>query len=791
MSAGLFLLQDGSFRDRFRFLDLPPAWVLFLAILPLVASFAVLVYRWESLGSGPRRVLVALRGGVLFLLVLVLCRPAIERVQVMIQRAKVLFLLDDSASMQRKDSYPNAAMRRAVAGAAGLQEGEEPGDFSRAELAAKALGKGLLEDLKSRFDVELFRFSEGITPCLRPDEAVGRGDRTRIGEALHQALEQHRGQIVKGIVLVSDGQSNEGRDPREPPKAAGGLGIPVDTIGVGDAATPHNIAVSIVEAPQIALEGDEITVTARVGSMGYAGRSVQLALEKEEGREVLADQSVVLEEGEGKRITLSFTPNETGEFRLRVGVRPLPEETLGDDNFASFTLRVRPEKIRILYVESRPRYEYRYLQNMLRRADRNLVVQCFLLSADREFPQESTRGVPPLTSVPTGAEQLLKSYDVIILGDVDPLAIAPSHEQSSLFLASVKEFVEKGGGFLMIAGEYDAPRSFIGTPIADLLPVVLGEGEEDTLVPGLGATEFHPLLENASFPHEICRLHRDPDANRRLWEDPDGLRGLYWYFPVRKPKPAAEVLLRHPENKNRYGNHVLAAVTYYPEGKTMFIGFDETWRWRFVYNETYFERFWRNAIRYLALNRLREGDRKLRIATEKNHYEINERAVLEARVLEEDFTPARSPSQKVFLRFPDGHREETNLDLVPGQPGTYRASILLGAPGPYQAWLAEGNDPQGRPVTSVDFNASIPSRERTKPNLDQATLEAIARLSGGLYLPLGSSEQLKIRFQEGGEIAIPVLPPEVEDLWDNGWVLGLLVLLLAVEWIIRKRSLLI
>lgn len=791
MNFALLLAEQSNIRDRIRFLDLPQAWIVFLLILPGIFLLSYLVYRWEGVSSRTQKLLMLLRAAILCAVVLILFRPVSERVQVMVQQRQVLVLMDDSASMQRKDSYPDSSTRTGIQEAVGLPQNQEPGDFSRAELMAKAVRREILDPLQGKFDLQLLRFSDGVSPAVKPEDAIGRGDRTRIGESLAQTIEQHRGQFVRGIVLFSDGQSNEGRDPRDPARSAGALGIPIYTVGIGDATKPHNISVSLIEAPQVGLEGDEITVTARVNSVGYSGKAVQLSIENEKSHDVLAEETAVLEEGEGKRISLSFTPRESGEYRLAVQVQPQPEETLTDDNSSSFTLQIRPEKIRVLYVESRPRYEYRYLKNTLLRADRNIQVQCFLLSANHDFPQEATKGSNSLTAVPTSSEELLRNYDVVILGDVDPYAVASNPEDCNKFMNSLKEFVSKGGGFLMIAGEYDAPRSYRETPIQDLLPVTLGDGEEDSLVPGNGLTEFHPLLENPTQPHEITRLHRNLEANRRLWEDTDGLRGLYWYYPIRKAKPGAEVLLRHPENTNRFGNHILAAVGYFPEGRTMFVGFDETWRWRYIYGETYAERFWRNSIRYLALNRLREGNRRFRISAEKSHYELNERAVIEARVFDENFTPSRDPNQKIFLLYPDGHQEETNLEAVQSQPGIYRASLLLGSPGSYRAWIAEGNDMQGKVLASTYFNASIPSREGAKLNLDAATLTEIAKLSGGRYVPLANIGEIQKLLQGDGPIEISILPPTVEDLWDNAWVLGALVVLLALEWIIRKRSLLI
>lgn len=791
LCAFLALVAEEEFRSRFRFLHLPADWILWLVILPGIFFFSYVVYRKENLSTSMRRSLVFLRASTLIVLVLILFRPVIERVEVVVQRAKLIFLLDDSASMQRKDSYPEASTRQAISKACKLAENQQPGDFNRAELMGKALQSGLLDRIRSRFEVELYRFSTELAPVLRPEEVHGRGESTRIGDALSQSIESQRGQFLKGIVLLSDGQSNEGMDIRDAGQRAGQLGIPIYSVGIGDATTPKNLSVTLVEAPRIGLEGDEITVTARIHALGYRDRSASLSLENEDTREILSEESTVLEEGEGKRISLSFTPTQSGEYRLAVRVPPLPEETLQDDNAVFFTLSVRPEKVRVLYVEGRPRYEYRYLKNTLLRADRNIVVQCFLLSANYDFPQESTKGTPSLTTVPVTSQELTENYDVIILGDVNPFEIARTQEQCNEFLRSLKTFVEKGGGFLMIAGEEDSPRSYANTPVEDLLPVILSEGEEDWIVPGLGATEFHPQLENPSFPNEICRLHREPEMNRRLWEDADGLQGMYWYLPVRKAKPAAEVLLRHPENKNQYGQHVLSAVSYYPEGRTMYVGFDESWRWRFIYGETYFERFWRNAIRYLALNKLREGNRRFSLSSERSHYELNERAVMEARILDEGFAPSRASNQKIWIRFPDQHQESQNLDLIPSQPGTYRGSLLVGSAGSYEVWISEGDDAQGKKLSSIEFQASIPSKEQKDLNLNAANLQALAKASGGHYVALSSLSDLDPLLPESSNIEIPVLPPAVSELWDNGYMLGLLVLLLATEWLLRKKALLI
>ena len=46
-------------------------------------------------------------------------------------------------------------------------------------------------------------------------------------------------------------------------------------------------------------------------------------------------------------------------------------------------------------------------------------------------------------------------------------------------------------------------------------------------------------------------------------------------------------------------------------GRSMFFGFDETWRWRFREDELRFNRFWMQTVRYLSRSRL--GRTELRL----------------------------------------------------------------------------------------------------------------------------------------------------------------------------------
>ena len=788
--------EPTGLEQSLRLLDLPPAWVVVLIVLPLFAAVAWIGYGRENLSSAMRATLVALRVSAFVLLGVVLARPVRVERREEVRQAEVLVLVDDSASMRRSDSYGDEALREALEDASGLPLS----GVSRLELARAVLARNLLPIIeRGGYGLGLYSFAECASPITDLAELSGRGGATHLGDALFQALVGRRGGHVTDVVVVSDGRSNGGSAPLDAARAAGVAGIPVHTLIVGDTRAEKNAVLELVDAPGEAIEGDELGVTVRVRGRGTPpGERAQLLLEELEPGEgadaanVLSEQEVELTE-EGERVVLIAPSGQSlpggGERRLRISIPPLEGETMVDDNRLEFSVHVSPARIRVLFVEGYPRWEYRFVKNLLLRADKNIDVQCFLLSATKDFPQEASAGLPSLTSVPTTREALLESYDVVVLGDVDPYAISPDPKKCEDFLRALREFVEAGGGLLFQAGEFHNPRALSNTPLEDVLPVQL-DATRMLAFEGDTRTEFRPLLEDPSHPHEILRLSADPATNRSLWEDREqGLRGFYWYMPVQKVKPGAQVLLRHPTDRNvQTGeNYPLMVLGYFPAGRTLFLGVDSTHRWRYRYGDRYLDTFWRNSIRWLALGRLKSGDRRYRIESSRSTYDIEDRVQLEVRVLDEDFRPSEEPTQLVGWSGPDGEEHELELPRESDRPGVYRGALELDRPGVYRAWVVGRVSGRNQRASATEFEVVLPSRENQDPAPDPETLRALAQKTGGVFLELGKARALAAQFPGGEERREPI-SSRLEDAWDGWHTLLIALALLGAEWILRKRS---
>ena len=76
---------------------------------------------------------------------------------------------------------------------------------------------------------------------------------------------------------------------------------------------------------------------------------------------------------------------------------------------------------------------------------------------------------------------------------------------------------------------------------------------------------------------------------------------------------------------------MLLASTYYPAGRTVFVGFDSTWLWRKYYRDRYTEKFWRSLVRFAALNKLRKTNKRFDLLIDKALYDVNEPVQVSAR----------------------------------------------------------------------------------------------------------------------------------------------------------------
>ncbi len=790
MNLSIAMLGQEAQSESWRFLELPAPWVLAMIIVPLAFGISFLAYRREPVSPGVRATLITLRTLSFLALLLVLFRPVRVESRENVEPAGVLVLVDDSASMKRKDSYnSDPELRRAVDTLAG----KSPDEASRSELAGRFLEGPFLAGLEAKgYRTQQFRFSEALSPITGPESLSAKGGSTHLGSALSSALAGQRNRYVTDVVVLSDGRFTGGLDPLEAGQGARAAGVEVHTLLIGDPTPEINLTVEMLDVPTGVLQGDEISLPVRITASGVENAQSEVILEElgPEGSGMqprAVDRQDVQLDGTSGRVVLvapaaGLVPDAPVR-RFRVGLSPLEKESVLEDNTLEVGIPITSANLRVLYVEGFPRYEYRFLRELLRSGDERIQAQIFLMSATPDFPQDASPGMASLDRIPTDRKELLDNYDVIILGDLDPYRISADPARGEEFVASLREFLEKGGGLCVIAGEYENPRSVGGTEFASLLPVLLDTTgsytpEQDTQ---LAKT---PVLATPDSPHEILRLHPDLTINQALWESEQGLPGFLWFSPTLGAKPGSQVLLSHPNLTVGPGRELapILVAGYYPSGRTLFLGIESTWRWRKRFQNRYHHRFWLNALRWLALGRLRSADRKHSLDSLEPSYRLDDTIVVEARILDDDYQPSELPTLEVQWQAPGKQPEAVELEAIEGDPGRYRLRRNVERVGTYQVWIEQ----DGARIASTEFEVMLPSKETRDPSPDPATMAALAQITGGQALSITDGDALLAAFPGDQERRLPVAS-ELTDIWDRLSTLLVALFLFSLEWILRKR----
>ena len=811
--------------ERFEWLSAPPGWVALLVIVPAVLLFVVTIYRKERATGGPlaRWTLIALRSAVIFGVIAMLAEPVWRLTEYFNRHSIVLVLVDDSLSMDIDDKYSNRELVDKLAEFFSSTP-ENIEDSSRYELVQRLFRDpeiGFLDSLREKGNVHVASFSsvvqrlreierkDGEAEALTDEErdvlvaydelrGTDRVRQTRLADSLLDAVTAARGagftgerETIAGVLLITDGQQTAGsRAPVDAARRLGRRGIPIYALGVGNPDDAKDIRVEHLESNDVVLAADRVPFDAIISADGFEGQRVRVDL-KFDG--VLVDSEHVTLEGGGKRhsVRLVHKPPAPGEFRVQVEVEPQSGELFEENNVGGKTVRVLEQKIRVLYAEGPPRWEYRFLKNALIR-DKTMETQVYLFSADKEFIQEGSEGMPPLRAFPRTREELFQ-YHVIILGDVDISREMAEQDLTEEQIVLLKEFVEEGGGgVVFVSGFHANPMKYLHTELYSLLPVEVPETSSLGEFGREPVTEsFNVQLTPVGREHTVMRLDNEFERNTALWENPEGrflenLPGFYWFSPIGPEKAGAVVLARHPTRLHPIAKkgQVIFSFMNYGKGRTFFSAVDSTWRWRAGVANAYFYRFWGQVVRFCASGRLLGKTQRYSISTDKNRYALGETIDIECRVFDANMKPTTEATVTVYKKVEGDDGEvvqtiELEEDKIRGQ-GTYRGTIPAERVGLHEVWLGTELERLAFQV----FEVQVPALELRDPRLNRPLLQDLAARSGGRYFDLPEVPELVKNL----EAVTKSMKGDIEDdpLWDDTWLLLAITGLLASEWILRR-----
>ncbi len=445
----------------------------------------------------------------------------------------------------------------------------------------------------------------------------------------------------------------------------------------------------------------------------------------------------------------------------------------------------------------------------LHRGNKTIDLKVLLVGADALWPSSDKSAISEFPD-----KTKLNEFDVVILGDVNPRnpRIGEKH------LNDLADFVrERGGGLLMIAGDQYAPYSYKQSPLADILPIDVTDDRPSPELVRPRSVGYRPELTPVGRLHPMFRFDPDEKTNEEIWGK---LKEMYWWSEGYRPKPAAEILAVHPtvrepdaQARGRGEQHPLVLQHFVGAGRCMFLGFNETWRWRFREDEHRFNQFWIQTVRHLA--RSRAGRVELRLDRQTN-YRRGEPVRITVRFSDDSPPPALETDVKIVVERkpprasgvydkvggpeahpqPDAQATEVqtlSLTRLEGSRATYETLLTRTPEGEYRFWLSTPAVPGQKPQAQCRILA--PPGEMEQLQMNKSDMERVAQETGGSFHTIASADQLLADLPTGAHVTTDAVAASLQtcpqgDVWYvwRNWLTFLVALgLLTMYWTLRKR----
>src|SRR5438128_2125816 len=183
-----------------------------------------------------------------------------------------------------------------------------------------------------------------VQPFASPQSGHG----TDLHEPLTQAPEKVKNLI--GVVLISDGDWNEGLPPVQAATKLRLQGVPVFSVPVGSTARLPDVELLSLGAPTFGVAGKAVRIPFTIESSLPKEYLTTVSLKTSDG-DVITEEVRIAAMGRTNGSVL-WKPTKTGDVTLTLDVPKHADEALADNNRLSAPIAIREEKLRVLVVES-------------------------------------------------------------------------------------------------------------------------------------------------------------------------------------------------------------------------------------------------------------------------------------------------------------------------------------------------------------------------------------------------------------------------------------------------------
>jgi len=588
----------------------------------------------------------------------------------------------------------------------------------------------LAQQLSEKYEVKVYHFSdsagEGFDFSNQGKLSNGAGFIARLKDELPD-------RNIGAVILASDGIFNRGGSPLYD---LNNIKASVYTVALGDTIPKKDLIIANINHNNLVYLDNEFTIEVQVQAFESKGGRTTLSV-LDNGKKIFEQNLEIPSNPFVKNIPVKLKAEKLGIQRYTVQLQPINGEISEKNNAQQIYVEVIDARQKVLIAAAAPHPDIAALREAI--------------SSNKHYEVKVGLG-DDLNTI------LTKDYDLIILYQLPAI---------------------QGNA-----------RSFMAQLAQNTVPVWYIIGAQSNM------TALNQMQNALSFNGNTSMMqeaYSDVDAGFTAFNlDAGSARKIEGFDPLQAPagKPVvngnAAVALRQRIGKVRTESPQLFFINENGRKAGYLIG-EGLWRWKLSeaqkdQHADVFNSLISSTVQYLSV---KDDKRKFKVYTSKNTFDENEKILINAVLYNDSYVSVNTPDVSIQIKDQEGKaysflfsRTEAAYELdagtLPAGSYTYTATTTLGN----KKYTAQG---------AFHVHSLIAEYQQTIANHQLLNAMAV-QTNGKMYMPQDLSKIVN-DIQSNEEIkTLSYEDRKYEELVNFKWVFALIVLLLSIEWFLRKRN---
>ncbi len=586
----------------------------------------------------------------------------------------------------------------------------------------------LRSDLGANYEVVTYTFGQDVMEESAPDFSEPITDLS----ALFQSLKnRYANRNLGAVILASDGIYNRGANPRY---TTGGLSAPIYTIALGDTSVKRDARIAEVALNRIAFLGNRFPVEAVLDARKLQGKTMNFSVVSN-GKTMHTESIKIDSEDFSKTVRVLIDADAPGRQQYTLRIAPIDGEATLANNTRSVFIDVIDSRQQVLILAKSPHPDIQALRAAIT-SNENYQVTVKLADAfDGNF----------------------SAYNLVILHQLPTIGNTSENIRTSLLQTDLPLFTIVGS--------------------QTLVPMLSRFAAGVDLKEGKSSFNDVGAIVNPSF----SAFKLDQEFNNFLKDAPP-LRTPFGEWRVAN---SSETILNQSVGRIQTEEPLLL-INRMGERKTATLLGEGIWRWRLynyatAENHEQFDKFIGSIVQYLAL----QADKRLFRLQHENRFMENERIIFSAELYNDAYEPVNDAEVNIVFRDSD---EKSYPFTFSRTDNAYRLDAGVLPVGNY-TYRATVNRAGEKFEETGGFSVEPFALEAANLTADHNLLYTLSSNSGGAMFYPNDLSGLRDALTKGNQLKPVSYTTEIlSSVLNLRWPFFIILLLLSVEWFLRKRS---